>query len=112
MGLVERKVEHDDDDRRPGPAPVAPHPGDAVGEADDNDDDDDGAAIVDGDENEAIPDDVPAAEEEEVGESKDELEEYEIVPTDELACLIKEGQYDEAVVHHEDLERQNKEEKE
>jgi len=111
LGLVERKVEHDDDDRRPGPAPVAPHPGDAVGEADDNDDDDDGAAIVDGDENEAIPDDVPAAEEE-VGESKDELEEDEIVPTDELVRLIKGRQYEEAVVHHEDLERRNKEEKE
>ncbi len=62
-------------------------------QADENDDDDDdGAAIIDGDANEAIPDDVPAAEEEETGESKDELEEDEIVPTDELARLIKGGQ--------------------
>ncbi len=44
---------------------VAPPPGDTTGEADDNDDKDNGTAIVDGDANEVIPDDMPAAEEEE-----------------------------------------------
>ena len=108
LGLVERKVKHDNDNQRLGSAPVAPPPGDTMSEANNNDNDDKGTAIFDVDANEAIPDDVPAAEEEETSESKDELED-KIVPADKLARLIKAGQYDEAMAHHKDRERQKKE---
>ncbi len=70
---------------------MAPPPGDTTVKADDNDNEDNGTSIVDGDANKAIPDDVPAMEEEETSESKDELED-EIISTEELARLIKAGE--------------------
>ncbi len=48
---------------------------------------------------------MPVAEKEEIGKSKDKLEEDKAVWTNKLARLIKAGQYNEAVVHHEDRDQ-------